>query len=71
MVTSCRCTPIKIPPHGRYDVDITAKVVPYLADQGYALVTMSELYDDILREQSSSDGCDIGIGNALTRNCLE
>ena len=59
------------PPHGRYDVDITAKVVPYLADQGYALVTMSELYDDILREQSSSDGCDVGIGNALTRSCLE
>ncbi len=59
------------PPHGRYDVDITAKVVPYLAGQGYTLVTMSELYDDILREQSSSDGCDIGVGNALTRTCVD
>jgi peptidoglycan/xylan/chitin deacetylase (PgdA/CDA1 family) len=59
------------PPHGRFDVDITAKVVPYLADQGFKLVTMSELYDDLLREQYSSDGCDVGAGDSLTRACLE
>jgi peptidoglycan/xylan/chitin deacetylase (PgdA/CDA1 family) len=59
------------PPHNRYDVDIASKAVPYLADQGFALVTMSELYDDFLREQFSSDGCDVGSGSALTRTCLE
>ncbi len=59
------------PPNRRFDVDITAKVVPYLAEQGFTLVTMSQLYDDIMREQLSSDGCDIGTGAALTRVCLE
>jgi peptidoglycan/xylan/chitin deacetylase (PgdA/CDA1 family) len=59
------------PPHGRYDVDITAKAVPYLAEQGFTLVTMSELYDGVLREQYSSDGCNTGAGSALTRTCLE
>jgi peptidoglycan/xylan/chitin deacetylase (PgdA/CDA1 family) len=58
------------PPKGRFDVAITAKVVPYLADQGYTLVTMSQLYDDILREQYGSDGCDAGSGASLTRSCL-
>jgi len=59
------------PPHERFDVDITAKAVPYLAEQGFALVTMSQLYDDVLREQFSSDGCDVGTGTSLTRTCLE
>jgi peptidoglycan-N-acetylglucosamine deacetylase len=59
------------PPHGRYDVDITAKAVPFLAEQGFRLVTMSELYDGLLREQFGSDGCDVGTGDALTRTCLE
>lgn len=59
------------PPHGRYDVDITAKAVPYLKEQGFTLVTMSELYDGVLREQYSSDGCDVGTGEALTRTCVE
>ncbi len=59
------------PPHGRFDVDITAQVVPYFAEQGFTLVTLSELYDDVLREQYSSDGCDVGLGDSLTRSCLE
>ncbi len=59
------------PPHGRYDVDITAKVIPYLAEQGFTLVTMSELFDGVLREQYSSDGCDTGAGQSLTRTCVE
>ena len=59
------------PPHGRFDVDITAKAVPYLAERGFTLVTMSQLYDDLLREQYSSDGCEIGSGSSLTRTCLE
>ncbi len=59
------------PPHGRFDVDITAKAVPYLAEHGFSLVTMSQLYDDVLREQYSSDGCEVGVGASPTRTCLE
>ncbi len=59
------------PPHGRFDVDITAKVVPYLAEQGFTLVTLSQLYDDLLRDQYNSDGCEVGTGGSLTRTCLE
>ena len=59
------------PPHGRFDVDITAKVLPYLAQQGFTLVTMSQLYDVVLRERYSSDGCDVAAGGAPTRTCLE
>ncbi len=59
------------PPHGRFDVDITARAVPYLAEQGFTLVTMSQLYDDLLREQYSSDGCETGTGGSLTRSCLQ
>jgi len=55
----------------RFDVDITAKVVPYLNEQGFTLVTMSQLYDAVLREQINSNGCDTGSGAALTRFCLE
>lgn len=59
------------PPHNRFDVDITAKAVPYLAEQGFRLVTMSQLYDDVLREQFSSAGCDVGTGSSPMRTCLE
>ncbi len=59
------------PPRGRYDVDITARAVPYLAEQGFTLVSMSQLYDGVLREQYSSDGCGTGSGGSLTRTCLE
>jgi peptidoglycan/xylan/chitin deacetylase (PgdA/CDA1 family) len=59
------------PPNGRFDVDISAKVVPYLVQRGYALVTMSQLYDDLVREQTDSKGCNIGAGTALTRTCLD
>lgn len=59
------------PPHGRFDVDITARAVPYLAQQGFKLVTMSELYDDLLREHYSSGGCEIGAGDSPVRACLD
>jgi peptidoglycan/xylan/chitin deacetylase (PgdA/CDA1 family) len=59
------------PPHDRYDVDITAQALPYLAGQGFTFVTLSELYDDVLREQYSSDGCDVGVGSSPTRTCLQ
>lgn len=59
------------PPHGRFDVDITVKAVPYLAQQGFTLVTMSQLYDDVLLDQNNSSGCDVGTGASLTRTCIE
>jgi peptidoglycan-N-acetylglucosamine deacetylase len=59
------------PNNNRLDVSITAKVLPYLSSEGFHLVTMTELYDDFLREQNSSNGCDIGNGESLTRSCLE
>ncbi len=59
------------PPNNRYDLTISQQAVPYLITKGYALVTMSQLYDDVLREQYSSDGCDIGPGSSLTRTCLQ
>jgi peptidoglycan/xylan/chitin deacetylase (PgdA/CDA1 family) len=59
------------PDKNRNDVLITAKVLPYLAQQGFQLVTMTKLYNDVLREQNSSSGCDIGTGESLTRSCLE
>lgn len=59
------------PKQGRLDVSITEAVVPYLAEQNMGLVTMSKLYDDLLRERNSSDGCDLGQGESLTRTCLD
>ena len=59
------------PVNNRLDVSITAMILPFLAGKGFQLVTMTELYNDLLREQNSSSGCDIGSGASLTRTCLE
>jgi hypothetical protein len=59
------------PNNNRLDVSITARVLPFLAGQGFQLVTMTELYNDLLREQNSSSGCNIGTGESLTRTCLD
>ncbi len=59
------------PNKGRLDASISEKVIPYLADQGFGLVTMSKIYDDLLIEQNSSNGCDVGTGESLTRTCVE
>jgi peptidoglycan/xylan/chitin deacetylase (PgdA/CDA1 family) len=59
------------PNNNRLDVSITAKVLPYLAAHGFRLATMTELYNDVLREQNSSTGCETGTGESLTRSCLE
>jgi peptidoglycan/xylan/chitin deacetylase (PgdA/CDA1 family) len=59
------------PNNDRLDVSITAKVLPYLAENGFQLGTMTELYNDLLREQNSSSGCDTDSGASLTRTCLD
>src|SRR5258708_30197450 len=59
------------PPHNRLDLSITTEALPYLAGQGFRLATMTELYDDLLREQNESSDCEVGTGESLTRTCVE
>ncbi len=59
------------PPHGRFDLDISIKVIPYLAGKGFSLVTMSQLYDDSLVDQLNTNGCVTGPGKTLGQNCVE
>lgn len=56
---------------GMEDMAVTAKVLPMLAQRGIQCVTLAQLYDDLLKEESNSYGCDTGIGESLTRTCLE
>lgn len=53
------------------DYNSSSQVFPWLKENNWELVTMSKLYDDYLREQVNSDGCDINTGNSLTRTCVE
>jgi len=53
------------------DMDTTRLAVPYLVKQGIGMVTMSKLYDDLLREENQSDGCELDTRASLTRTCLE
>jgi hypothetical protein len=53
------------------DYESSKLVFPWLKENKWDLVTMSTLYDDYLREQVNSDGCDVEAGNALTRTCVE
>ncbi len=58
------------PNRGRFDVAITEKVLPYLASQGFTLVTMSKLYDQLLQDRYNSGDCEAGVGASLTRTCM-
>ena len=53
------------------DYNSSMQVYPWLRDNNWKLVTMSELYDDYLREQVNPDGCDVNTGVSLTRTCIE
>ena len=53
------------------DYDSSKQAFPYLKQEGIGAVTLSRLYDDLLREKINSDGCDINTGTALTRTCLD
>lgn len=53
------------------DYTTSQQAFPYLKEQGIGLVTLSQLYNDLLREQVNPDGCDIDAGPSLTRTCLE
>lgn len=53
------------------DYESSKLAFPWLKENHWDLVTMSTLYDDYLREQVNSDGCDVNVGSALTRTCVE
>lgn len=53
------------------DYNSSVQVYPWLRENKWELVTMSKLYDDYLREQVNSAGCDAEAGSALTRTCVE
>lgn len=54
-----------------WDMTITEEILPYFADKGIECVTMSHLYDDLIREQHNSSGCELGTGQSPTRVCLD
>jgi len=54
-----------------WDMTITAQILPYFTEHGMQCVTVSRLYDDLIRAQQSSPGCEIGRGESLTRSCLD
>lgn len=53
------------------DYNSSVQAFPWLKENNWELVTMSKLYDDYLREQINSDGCDLNTGTSLTRTCVE
>ncbi len=54
-----------------WDMTITAQILPYFSSVGMECVGLSRLYDDLLREQNESAGCNTGDGDSLTRSCLD
>ena len=53
------------------DYNSSLQAYPWLRENQWELVTMSQLYDDYLREQVNSEGCDVDTGMSLTRTCVE
>ncbi|MBK8822054.1 MAG: polysaccharide deacetylase family protein [Anaerolineales bacterium] len=53
------------------DYNSSVIAYPWLKANNWELVTLSKLYDDYLREQVNSDGCDVNAGVSLTRTCVE
>jgi peptidoglycan/xylan/chitin deacetylase (PgdA/CDA1 family) len=53
------------------DMTIIALVLPHFSAQGIECVTLSRLFDDLVREEHNSRGCEIGTGLSLTRYCLD
>jgi hypothetical protein len=54
-----------------WDMTITEEILPYFAGSDIGCVTMSRLYDDLIREQHNSAGCELGMGQSPTRVCLD
>jgi peptidoglycan/xylan/chitin deacetylase (PgdA/CDA1 family) len=54
-----------------WDMTVTAKILPYFTGTGMECVGLSILYDDLVREEQDSLGCEVGTGSSLTRSCLD
>ncbi len=53
------------------DYDTSLQAYPWMMENGWGAVTLTKLYDDLLMDQNESEGCDIEVGSALTRACIE
>ena len=53
------------------DYNTSLEAYPWMQENGWGAVTLTRLYDDLLRERNDSDGCDTGAGSRFNRTCLE
>jgi peptidoglycan/xylan/chitin deacetylase (PgdA/CDA1 family) len=53
------------------DYDSSVLIYPWLKENNWELVTMSRLYDDLLKEQINSAECGLDAGASLTRTCVD
>jgi peptidoglycan/xylan/chitin deacetylase (PgdA/CDA1 family) len=53
------------------DYNTSVQAFPWMRENGLGAVTLTKLYDDLLREQNESEGCRIGTASSLTRTCIE
>jgi hypothetical protein len=53
------------------DYQTSVEAFAYLKSNAIGAVALSQLYNDLLLEQSQPQGCDIETGDALTRWCIE
>jgi peptidoglycan/xylan/chitin deacetylase (PgdA/CDA1 family) len=54
-----------------WDMTITSEILPFFSSEQIECVTLSVLYDDLLRENQNAAGCEIGTGLSPRRVCLE
>jgi peptidoglycan/xylan/chitin deacetylase (PgdA/CDA1 family) len=53
------------------DVNTSLQAYPWMRENGWSAVPLSQLYDDLLREQNDSAGCDLEAGDPFMRTCIE
>jgi peptidoglycan/xylan/chitin deacetylase (PgdA/CDA1 family) len=53
------------------DYNTSLQAYPWMQENGWGAVTLSRLYDDLLREANESAGCGPQPGAALTRTCMD
>jgi peptidoglycan/xylan/chitin deacetylase (PgdA/CDA1 family) len=53
------------------DFNTSVAAFPWLQENGWGAVTLTRLYDDLLKEANQSEGCGLDTGASLTRTCIE
>jgi hypothetical protein len=53
------------------DYNTSVAAYPWMRENGWSTVTLTKLYDDLLREKNEPPGCESGKGKHLTRTCME